>query len=190
MGWAGRIECKDAGGRRAHRLRWNPGGDPRSGLRVAQPGPGVYGFSTGNRLEARADRSGRAHDLVHRQPGRRPALPHQPGPKSRQSKGGSPVLILTVNGRKTGQPFSAPVAYVERDGGRLVVGSAGGSPHEPQWFKNLRATDHAVVEAGDRRRDAAIRILHGAERDQASTRTSPTTPDSPPTNRKPAAPCP
>ena len=84
-----------------------------------------------------------------------------------KSKGGSPVLILTVNGRKSGQPFSAPVAYFERDGGWLVVGSAGGSPQEPQWFKNLRATDHAVVELGDERRDVAVRVLDGAERDQA-----------------------
>ena len=80
---------------------------------------------------------------------------------------GSPVLILTVNGRKSGEPFSVPVVYFERDGGWLVVGSAGGSPQEPQWFKNLRATDHAVVELGDQRRDVTVRVLEAADRDQA-----------------------
>jgi len=80
---------------------------------------------------------------------------------------GSPVLILTVNGRKSGEPFSVPVVYFERDGGWLVVGSAGGSPQEPQWFKNLRATDHAVVQMGDQRRDVTVRVLGGADRDQA-----------------------
>ena len=80
---------------------------------------------------------------------------------------GSPVLILTVNGRKSGQPFSAPVVYFARDGGWLVVGSGGGSPQEPQWFKNLRVTDHAVVELGDQRRNVAVRVLDGTDRDQA-----------------------
>lgn len=80
---------------------------------------------------------------------------------------GSPVLILTVSGRKSGQPFSVPVVYFERAGGWFVVGSAGGSPKEPQWFKNLRATDRAVVEVGDQRRDVAVRVLGGTDRDKA-----------------------
>jgi|SRR4029453_17765786 deazaflavin-dependent oxidoreductase (nitroreductase family) len=81
--------------------------------------------------------------------------------------GGSPVLILTVRGRKSGSPFSTPVAYFERSGGWLVVGSAGGQPQEPQWFKNLRATDNAVVEVRRNRRDVLVRVLEGAERDDA-----------------------
>ena len=84
-----------------------------------------------------------------------------------KGKGGSPVLVLTVKGRKSGREFSCPVAYFERDGGYLVVGSAGGLPDDPQWFKNLRASDRAVVQVGDRRDDVAVRILGGAERDDA-----------------------
>ncbi len=83
------------------------------------------------------------------------------------SRGGSPVMILTVNGRRSGQPFSNPVAYFERGGGWLVVGSAGGMAQEPQWFKNLRATELAAVELGDQRREVAVRVLSGAERDEA-----------------------
>jgi deazaflavin-dependent oxidoreductase (nitroreductase family) len=84
-----------------------------------------------------------------------------------KASGGSPVLILTVQGRKSGQPFSVPVAYFERGGGWLVVGSAAGSPHEPQWFKNLRAANSAVVELGAERLDVAVRVLEGVERDDA-----------------------
>lgn len=84
-----------------------------------------------------------------------------------KSRGGTPVMILTVKGRRSGQPFSNPVAYFERDGGWLVVGSANGLPQEPQWFKNLRAADTAVVEIRDQRRDVAVRVLDGAERDDA-----------------------
>lgn len=84
-----------------------------------------------------------------------------------KGKGGSPVLVLTVKGRKSGREFSCPVAYFERSGGWVVVGSAGGLPDDPQWFRNLRATDHAVVQIGDRRHDVTVRILQGQERDDA-----------------------
>ena len=87
-----------------------------------------------------------------------------------KAMGGSPVCILTVKGRRSGRPFSVPVTYFERAGGWLVVGSAGGRPEEPQWFKNLRATDGAVVEHGEQRRDVAVRVLSGAERDDAFAR--------------------
>ena len=89
------------------------------------------------------------------------------GKMANKARGGTPVMILTVAGRTSGKPFSNPVAYFERDGGWLVVGSAGGLPQDPQWFKNLRATDTAVVEIGDQRRDVAVRVLDGAERDDA-----------------------
>lgn len=64
---------------------------------------------------------------------------------------GMPVLLLTVKGRKTGSPHTTPVVYLDLDGSYLVAGSAGGSPKEPQWFRNLRATDTATIEIGDRR---------------------------------------
>ncbi len=84
-----------------------------------------------------------------------------------KARGGSRVFILTVNGRKSGRSFSVPVAYFDRGDGWLVVGSAGGMPEDPQWFKNLRATDHAMVELGDRRLDVGVRVLTGSERDEA-----------------------
>ena len=83
------------------------------------------------------------------------------------AKGGSRVLVLTVRGRKSGREFSCPVAYFERSGGYVVVGSAAGLPDDPQWFRNLRAADSAVVQLGDRRHDVSVRILEGAERDEA-----------------------
>ena len=86
-----------------------------------------------------------------------------------KARGGTPVLVLTVKGRKSGQPFSTPVAYFQRDDGWLVVGAGAGRPEEPQWFRNLRATDDAVVEIQDRRQDVAVRVLAGDERDTAFT---------------------
>jgi deazaflavin-dependent oxidoreductase (nitroreductase family) len=80
--------------------------------------------------------------------------------------GGAPVLLLTVAGRRTGQPHTTPVSYFDHLGGFAVVGSAGGTPDEPQWFKNLRQATRATVEVGSRgRQQVDVRVLSGTERD-------------------------
>lgn len=86
-----------------------------------------------------------------------------------KGSGGVPVLLLTVAGRKTGQPRTTPVGYFEHDGGYLVVGSAAGLPQDPQWFKNLRAARSAEIQRGRTRQAVTIRELTGAERDAAWT---------------------
>lgn len=71
---------------------------------------------------------------------------------------GVPVLLLTVAGRKTGVAHTTAVSYFE-DGGRYVVtGSAGGAVSEPQWFRNLRHADQAVIEVGRQRMDVKIAV--------------------------------
>lgn len=80
--------------------------------------------------------------------------------------GRTPVLLLTVAGRKTGREHTTAVGYFEHLGGYVVVGSAGGQPHDPQWFKNLRVASEAGVEIGRRTFRADVRELHGQERDE------------------------
>lgn len=71
---------------------------------------------------------------------------------------GVPVLLLTVVGRKTGVEHTTAVSYFE-DGGRFVVtGSAGGAKSDPQWFRNLRHAERAVIEVGRRRIDVMVSI--------------------------------
>lgn len=77
-----------------------------------------------------------------------------------------PVLLLTVAGRRTGDPHTVPVAYFEHDGGYLVAASAGGAKREPQWFRNVRAARQARVRVGDRDRDVEVRVPDPAERDR------------------------
>lgn len=60
----------------------------------------------------------------------------------------TPVLVLTVAGRRSGQARSTPVGYFPHDGGWLVVGSFNGGPVEPEWFKNLRKADQATIQIG------------------------------------------
>jgi deazaflavin-dependent oxidoreductase (nitroreductase family) len=77
------------------------------------------------------------------------------------------VLLLTVPGRRTGANHTVPVCFVERDGAWLVTASAGGSKDEPQWFRNLRATERAEVQIGERHISVDVSIPEAADRDRA-----------------------
>jgi deazaflavin-dependent oxidoreductase (nitroreductase family) len=81
--------------------------------------------------------------------------------------GGAPVMLLTVAGRKSGEPHTTAVSYFEHEGGFVVVGSAGGTPDDPQWFRNLRKAATASIEVGSTpRRNVGVRILRAEERDR------------------------
>ena len=61
---------------------------------------------------------------------------------------GSPILLLTTTGRRSGKRRTRPLAYV-RDADRFVLcASNGGSPHHPAWYHNLRATSRAEIQVG------------------------------------------
>ena len=71
---------------------------------------------------------------------------------------GVPVLLLTVPGRKTGVEHTTAVSYFKDDGSFVVTGSAGGAASDPQWFRNLRRADQAVIEVGPKRIDVSVSI--------------------------------
>ena len=52
-----------------------------------------------------------------------------------------PNVLLTVRGRTSGLPRSAPVAVVELDGRRWIIGAYG----DVQWVRNLRAPGEADI---------------------------------------------
>jgi deazaflavin-dependent oxidoreductase (nitroreductase family) len=60
-----------------------------------------------------------------------------------------PMYLLTVRGRKSGQPRSTPLAILERDGARYIIAVYGVS----DWVRNLRAAGTATLTRG-RRKDA------------------------------------
>ena len=59
---------------------------------------------------------------------------------------GVPVLLLTTIGRKTGQPRIAPLLFIEDGDNVIVVGSQGGLPKHPLWYKNLQANPECEVQ--------------------------------------------
>lgn len=64
---------------------------------------------------------------------------------------GAPVLLLTTIGRKSGQPRTAPLLYLEDGDDLILVASKGGMSHSPLWFYNLEANPDCEVEIGKRR---------------------------------------
>jgi deazaflavin-dependent oxidoreductase (nitroreductase family) len=75
------------------------------------------------------------------------------------------VLLITTPGRRTGVPHSTCVRFLDTDGGLLVWGTGSGSPHDPDWFRNLRAADTADVQVRAEHFRVRPRELLGAERD-------------------------
>ena len=79
---------------------------------------------------------------------------------------GVPVLLLTTVGRKTKQPRTTPLLYLE-DGARYaIVGSQGGLPKDPLWMANLRANPDVEVQIGGRVQAMRARIATPEERAQ------------------------
>jgi deazaflavin-dependent oxidoreductase (nitroreductase family) len=71
-----------------------------------------------------------------------------------------PNVLMTVRGRTSGEPRTAPVAIPEIDGQRYVIGAYG----EVNWVRNLRAAGEADLHSG--RRTEHVRAI---ELDQAQS---------------------
>jgi deazaflavin-dependent oxidoreductase (nitroreductase family) len=71
-----------------------------------------------------------------------------------------PNALITVRGRKSGEPRTTPVALVEIGGKRWVIGAFG----ETNWVRNLRAAGQATMTVGSRREDVLARELTVDER--------------------------
>jgi deazaflavin-dependent oxidoreductase (nitroreductase family) len=56
------------------------------------------------------------------------------------------IWLLTVKGRKSGQPRTTPVAVVERDGVRFLVAAYG----VVNWVLNIRAVGQGTLTRGGR----------------------------------------
>ena len=63
---------------------------------------------------------------------------------------GRPMYLLTVRGRKSGQPRTTPVVVIEQDGERYLVSPYGIT----DWVRNLRAAGEATLTRG--RRDEKV----------------------------------
>jgi F420H(2)-dependent quinone reductase len=75
-----------------------------------------------------------------------------------------PTLLLTCIGRRSGKRETIPLFYFE-DGGRyLLIGSKGGAPEHPDWYRNLRANPQAWVRIRRREIPVLASVAEGEER--------------------------
>jgi deazaflavin-dependent oxidoreductase (nitroreductase family) len=65
--------------------------------------------------------------------------------------GDLPVLLLTVQGRKSGQPRTVALNYLVDEGNYVVFASHAGEDRDPPWWLNLRDAGEADVQIGTRR---------------------------------------
>ena len=75
---------------------------------------------------------------------------------------GSPVLLLTTTGRKSGRPRTIPLLYLPDGENLVVVASNGGTAGDPAWWLNLEDDPEANVEVGGRK--LHVRAEEGEER--------------------------
>ena len=77
---------------------------------------------------------------------------------------GSPVVIVTTTGARSGLPRTTPLVY-SRDGDRIVIiASQGGEPTHPDWYHNLVANPGVTVELPGETFSARATVAEGEER--------------------------
>ena len=70
-----------------------------------------------------------------------------------------PNALITIRGRKSGEPRTTPIALVELGGKRWVIGTFG----ETNWVRNLRQAGQATLTVGKRQVEVTARELSVAE---------------------------
>jgi deazaflavin-dependent oxidoreductase (nitroreductase family) len=79
---------------------------------------------------------------------------------------GAPCLLLTVTGRKSGQPRTAPLMYGRDGDDYVIIASKGGMPKPPVWWLNLRSNPEAEIEVGAERHRVTAEEVQGEDRDR------------------------
>ena len=79
-------------------------------------------------------------------------------------KNGSTVLILTTEGRRSGEQRSTPLIYGRSGDNYLIVASKGGSDEPPAWYRNLREKPDVEVQVLGDRFDVRARDASAEER--------------------------
>lgn len=71
--------------------------------------------------------------------------------------GGAPVCLVTVLGKKSGQPRTVALLYLMDGNDVVLVASKGGMSHHPAWYHNMMANPDVQVEIGGATRRMRVR---------------------------------
>ena len=75
-----------------------------------------------------------------------------------------PLLMLTTQGRQSGQARVVPLLYMKRHTELVVVASNWGRSKHPAWSSNLLTTPTAMVQIGNTAHTVSARLLEGEEK--------------------------
>ncbi len=76
---------------------------------------------------------------------------------------GTPLLLLTTMGAKSGQHRISPLAYLSEGGHIYVFAGNRGAPTNPGWYHNLVAHPDVTVEVGTEKFEARASVVESAE---------------------------
>ncbi|HXJ33414.1 MAG TPA: nitroreductase family deazaflavin-dependent oxidoreductase [Candidatus Eisenbacteria bacterium] len=79
-------------------------------------------------------------------------------------RGGAPVCLVTVKGRKSGNLHTLPLLYLADGDDIILVASKGGMSKHPVWYLNLEANPRCEVEIGRERRTMVSRRVSPEEK--------------------------
>ena len=77
---------------------------------------------------------------------------------------GSPIVLLTLRGAKSGKLRYTPVMRVEHEGTYAVVASKGGADEHPVWYHNIKAHPEFPLQDGTTTKVYTAREVDGEER--------------------------
>jgi len=78
---------------------------------------------------------------------------------------GLPIIVVTMRGRKSGAVRKIALMRVEHGGEYALVGSKGGAPTHPEWYRNLVAhPDEVLIQDGPEPFEVTVREVTGDER--------------------------
>jgi deazaflavin-dependent oxidoreductase (nitroreductase family) len=79
---------------------------------------------------------------------------------------GVPILLVTTQGRKSGQPRTIPIIYTPVEDKYVIIASKGGWPTHPSWYLNLLEAPNVEVQIKAEVFKAVARTVEGEERER------------------------
>jgi deazaflavin-dependent oxidoreductase (nitroreductase family) len=78
--------------------------------------------------------------------------------------GGAPVCLMTVRGRRSGEPRTVALLYLADGDDVIVVASKGGMSKHPLWYHNLEANPDVELQIGGVKRTMRARRVSDVEK--------------------------
>lgn len=77
---------------------------------------------------------------------------------------GSPMVLLTTTGARTGRTLTSPLVYSTDGDNVVIIASKAGAPSNPAWYHNLVANPTVTLEISEETFQATAEVAVGAER--------------------------